>query len=49
VTKIREVSQSIAAAVAEECFTAGVAGVPKPKDLSEAIQAAMYKPVYAQI
>ena len=48
-TKIREVSQSIAAAVAEECFTAGVAGVPKPKDLSEAIQAAMYKPVYAQI
>lgn len=48
-TKIREVSQSIAAAVAEQCFTAGVAGVPKPKDLSEAIQAAMYKPVYAQI
>ena len=48
-TKIREVSQSIAAAVAEQCFTAGVAGVPKPDDLSTAIQEAMYKPVYDRI
>ena len=48
-TKIREVSQSIAAAVAEQCFTAGVAGVPKPDDLSNAIQEAMYKPVYDRI
>ena len=48
-TKIREVSQSIAAAVAEQCFTAGVAGVPKPDDLSKAIQEAMYKPVYDRI
>lgn len=47
--KIREVSQSIAAAVAEQCFTTGVAGVSNPVDLSEAIQAAMYKPVYDQI
>ena len=48
-TKIRVVSQSIAAAVAEQCFTAGVAGVPKPDDLSKAIQEAMYKPVYDRI
>lgn len=48
-TKIREVSQSIAAAVAEQCFTAGVASVPKPDDLSKAIQEAMYKPVYDRI
>ena len=48
-TKIREVSQSIAAEVAEQCFTAGVAGVPKPDDLSKAIQEAMYKPVYDRI
>lgn len=48
-TKIREVSQSIAAAVAEQCFTAGVAGVPKPDDLSKAIQEAMYMPVYDRI
>lgn len=48
-TKIREVSQSIAAAVAEQCFTAGVAGVPKLDDLSKAIQEAMYKPVYDRI
>ena len=48
-TKIREVPQSIAAAVAEQCFTAGVAGVPKPDDLSKAIQEAMYKPVYDRI
>lgn len=36
----------IAAAVADQCFTGGVAGVPKPDDLSKAIQEAMYKPVY---
>ncbi len=48
-TRIREVSQRIASAVADQCFKAGVAGISRPSDLSETIQAAMYKPVYEQI
>jgi malate dehydrogenase (oxaloacetate-decarboxylating)(NADP+) len=43
---IRDVSQAIAIAVAEEAYRSGLATVPAPADLTAATRAAMYEPVY---
>eukprot|EP00283_Hemiselmis_rufescens_P003619 CAMPEP_0173425736 /NCGR_PEP_ID=MMETSP1357-20121228/5378_1 /TAXON_ID=77926 /ORGANISM="Hemiselmis rufescens, Strain PCC563" /LENGTH=239 /DNA_ID=CAMNT_0014389247 /DNA_START=147 /DNA_END=866 /DNA_ORIENTATION=- len=43
-SKIREVSSSIAKAVAEEAYAQNLATKPKPGDLDAAIRAAMYFP-----
>ncbi len=45
-TKIREISAKIAAAVAEVCYLRGLAAAPRPKDLLESIEAMQYKPEY---
>ena len=44
--RIREVSLSIATAVAEVAYARGLAQAPKPHDLSEHIRSQMYEPVY---
>jgi malate dehydrogenase (oxaloacetate-decarboxylating)(NADP+) len=46
-TKIREVSKYIAAAVAEVAYAQGLATEPRPLDLLATIQDAMYEPDYA--
>jgi len=43
---IRDVSQKIAVAVAESAYEAGLATVPRPRDLVAHIRAAMWEPVY---
>jgi malate dehydrogenase (oxaloacetate-decarboxylating)(NADP+) len=45
--RIREVSARIAAAVAEVAHARGLARRPRPPDLLEAVQAAMWKPEYS--
>lgn len=45
-TRIREVSVSIAVKVAETIFHRELAGVKKPKDLKKLIESNMYQPVY---
>ncbi|UCH83277.1 MAG: NAD-dependent malic enzyme [Candidatus Latescibacterota bacterium] len=45
-TKIREVSGSIAVAVAEEAYASGLATVERPADLLEYIESQMFQPVY---
>jgi malate dehydrogenase (oxaloacetate-decarboxylating)(NADP+) len=45
-TRIREVSAHIGAAVAEVAFGDGLAGVPRPPDLLSMVQASMWQPVY---
>ena len=45
-SKIREVSLAIATAVAEIAFRQGVAGIPRPPDLTAYIQSQMYVPEY---
>ena len=45
-TKIREVSAAIAAAVAEVAYNQGIAKKPKPDDLSTYIKSQMYEPRY---
>ncbi|MCL4868639.1 MAG: NAD-dependent malic enzyme [Anaerolineae bacterium] len=45
-TRIREVSAVIAAAVGQVAYEQGLAAVPKPDDLLAHMQAQMYEPVY---
>jgi malate dehydrogenase (oxaloacetate-decarboxylating)(NADP+) len=45
-TRIREVSLSIATAVAEVSYQRGIATKPKPDNLSEHIKSMMYEPKY---
>lgn len=45
-TRIREVSAVIAAAVAEVAFHDGLAGVPRPADVAALVRAEMWEPVY---
>ena len=45
-TRIREVSAHIGAAVAEVAFRDGLAGVARPPDMLSMVQAAMWQPVY---
>ena len=44
--RIREVSATIAAAVAEVAFKDGLAGVPKPADTAALVKATMWEPKY---
>jgi malate dehydrogenase (oxaloacetate-decarboxylating)(NADP+) len=45
-TKIKEVSAAIATAVAEVAYSQGLAGKPKPDDISAYIKSQMYDPKY---
>ncbi|MDJ0878956.1 MAG: NAD-dependent malic enzyme [Halieaceae bacterium] len=45
-SRIREVSAAIAAAVAEEASRSGLAGIELPENLEQAIREHMYEPVY---
>lgn len=45
-TKVREVSLRIAVAVAEAAYHTGLAGRPRPADLTEDIRSRMFQPVY---
>jgi malate dehydrogenase (oxaloacetate-decarboxylating)(NADP+) len=45
-TRIREVSAHIGAAVAEVAFRDGLAGVERPPDLLAMVKAAMWEPIY---
>jgi malate dehydrogenase (oxaloacetate-decarboxylating)(NADP+) len=45
-TKLREVSASIATAVAEVAYNQGIARKPKPDDLLSSIKSQMYEPKY---
>ena len=47
-TKIRDVSLRIAAAVAAEAHNTGLARVARPADLIADIQARMFEPVYRE-
>jgi len=47
-TRIREVSAHIGAAVAEVAFRDGLAGVARPPDLLSMVQASMWQPVYRE-
>jgi malate dehydrogenase (oxaloacetate-decarboxylating)(NADP+) len=46
-SRIREVSAAIAAAVAESAYAAGLAGKPRPADVLADVKAQMYDPRYA--
>lgn len=46
ISRIREVSREIAVEVAKVAFNRGLARVPQPEDLREAVAQAMYEPVY---
>jgi len=46
--RIREVSLAVAVAVAEEAYASGLAGRPRPDDLSEYIRSLMFEPDYQQ-
>lgn len=46
-SRILEASLHVATKVAEYIFDQGLARVPRPKDVSEHVRAAAYKPVYA--
>jgi malate dehydrogenase (oxaloacetate-decarboxylating)(NADP+) len=45
-TRIREVSAHIGAAVAEVAFQDGLAGIPRPADVKEMVKAEMWEPRY---
>lgn len=45
-SRIREVSAAIAAAVAEVAYQRGLASAPRPPDVLAAVNAEMYQPVY---
>ena len=45
-TRIREVSAHIGAAVAEVAFKDGLAGIPRPADTLALVQATMWQPAY---
>ncbi len=45
-TRIREVSASIAVAVAEVAYANGLAGIERPDDLRGCVESEMYEPVY---
>ena len=45
-TRIREVSAEIAAAVAEVAFSEGVAGLPRPASVPELVRSTMWEPRY---
>ncbi len=47
-TKVREVSLRIAAAVAETAYRTGLAGRPRPTDVVEDIRSRMFQPVYRE-
>jgi malate dehydrogenase (oxaloacetate-decarboxylating)(NADP+) len=47
-TRIREVSAHIGAAVAEVAFRDGLAGVPRPDDVLGMVRVAMWQPVYRE-
>jgi malate dehydrogenase (oxaloacetate-decarboxylating)(NADP+) len=47
-TKIREVSAKIAAAVAEECHREGLAQLPRPADMEADVRARMFQPAYTE-
>jgi len=47
-TKIREISLQIAAAVAGVAHDAGLAQVPRPADLAQDIRSRMFDPVYRE-
>jgi malate dehydrogenase (oxaloacetate-decarboxylating)(NADP+) len=47
-SKIREVSVKIAAAVADEAHRAGLARRPRPADLEADIRARMFEPAYRE-
>jgi malate dehydrogenase (oxaloacetate-decarboxylating)(NADP+) len=47
-TRIREVSAHIAAAVAEVAFQAGLAQVPRPADVLAMVKATMWTPRYRE-
>jgi malate dehydrogenase (oxaloacetate-decarboxylating)(NADP+) len=47
-TRIREVSLAIAAAVAEVAYGSGIARAPRPGNLLEDIRARMFQPVYRE-
>jgi len=47
-TRIRDVSAKIAAAVAEECHRAGLARRPQPADLEAYIRSCMFEPDYRE-
>jgi malate dehydrogenase (oxaloacetate-decarboxylating)(NADP+) len=47
-TRIREVSAHIGAAVAEVAFKDGLAGVARPADPLAMVQAAMWQPIYPE-
>jgi malate dehydrogenase (oxaloacetate-decarboxylating)(NADP+) len=45
-SRIRDVSKAIAVEVAAIAYARGLARAPKPESLDDAVQAAMYQPVY---
>jgi malate dehydrogenase (oxaloacetate-decarboxylating)(NADP+) len=47
-TRIREVSAHIGAAVAEVAFQDGLAGVPRPADVLGLVRGTMWEPVYRE-
>jgi malate dehydrogenase (oxaloacetate-decarboxylating)(NADP+) len=46
-SRIREVSAAIAAAVAESAYSAGLAGKPRPADVLADVRSQMYDPRYS--
>ncbi|NJD32823.1 MAG: NAD-dependent malic enzyme [Gammaproteobacteria bacterium] len=46
-SRVRDVSAHIAAAVAEVAFARGLAGIERPADLGEYVRSQMYEPSYA--
>ncbi|MBK8474833.1 MAG: NAD-dependent malic enzyme [Opitutaceae bacterium] len=47
-SKIREVSAKIAAAVVEECHREGLAQLPRPADIEADVRARMFQPTYEE-
>ncbi len=47
-SKIREVSAKIAAAVVEECHREGLAQIPRPADIEADVRSRMFKPTYEE-
>lgn len=45
-TRIRDVSTAIGVAVAEVAFRRGLAGVPRPVNISEYVRSQVYEPQY---
>jgi malate dehydrogenase (oxaloacetate-decarboxylating)(NADP+) len=45
-TRIREVSATIAVAVAEVAYEQGLAGHPRPNNIEKHIRSQMYEPIY---